>query len=348
MSEPRKPKNKSKDRNTNSVVVKNSPKKRKDAQKKAFGDFGNVVELNVGGKCYTTSLSTLLKVPDSMLAVMFSGRYNLTKDSQGRYFIDRDGKYFRFILNYLRDGDVLIPDDTFIKKSVIVEARFYALKELEKRIAKQLQSLKPMRFDYSHNFDKKGLIYWLGTLKYQIKQFINPGKTGKVIVQSSGLSTSGRGGNISLTRRDYDFIGRDSVLLYTHPMPFSWFSVDFTPINLRILPSHYTLKHGYDIPEHFLRHWDFLGSKDGENWVILKSHSSDANLRGQGYSTHTWKIDNHDNQYYSHFRIRQTGVNSSEGHHLVCCGFEIYGDVYEMIDHDSDDESGQDGENNKM
>jgi hypothetical protein len=30
-----------------------------------------------------------------MLAVMFSGRHEIVKDENGRFFIDRDGKYFR-------------------------------------------------------------------------------------------------------------------------------------------------------------------------------------------------------------------------------------------------------------
>lgn len=50
----------------------------------------SVVTLNVGGQLYTTSLQTLVK-EESMLAAMFSGRYKLTPDKDGNYFIDRDG-----------------------------------------------------------------------------------------------------------------------------------------------------------------------------------------------------------------------------------------------------------------
>ena len=57
--------------------------------------FPNVVNLNVGGYLFTTSLSTLTKYEDSMLAVMFSGRHDIVRDESGRYFIDRDGEYFR-------------------------------------------------------------------------------------------------------------------------------------------------------------------------------------------------------------------------------------------------------------
>jgi len=66
-----------------------------------------VIPLNVGGYNFVTTLSTLTKDKHSMLAAMFSGRHELDTDSEGRYFIDRDGKYFKYILNFLRDGNQL-------------------------------------------------------------------------------------------------------------------------------------------------------------------------------------------------------------------------------------------------
>ncbi|XP_053392162.1 BTB/POZ domain-containing protein KCTD7-like [Mercenaria mercenaria] len=69
-------------------------------------NFPDVVELNVGGKMMTTLLSTLTKDPDSMLAAMFSGRHVISKDKDGRFFIDCDGHLFIHILNYLRFGSL--------------------------------------------------------------------------------------------------------------------------------------------------------------------------------------------------------------------------------------------------
>ena len=70
-----------------------------------------IVRLSVGGVHFETSIETLRGDPDSMLAAMFSGRHNICKDEDGRYFIDRDGTHFRYILNYLRDGSTYIPVD---------------------------------------------------------------------------------------------------------------------------------------------------------------------------------------------------------------------------------------------
>lgn len=66
-----------------------------------------VISLNVGGYKFVTTLSTLTKDSNSMLAAMFSGRHHLNTDSEGRYFIDRDGSYFEHILNFLRDSSHL-------------------------------------------------------------------------------------------------------------------------------------------------------------------------------------------------------------------------------------------------
>ena len=58
--------------------------------------FKKNIRLNVGGQVFKTSIETLLKDPDSMLAAMFSERFNVKPDEEdGAYFIDRDGTHFR-------------------------------------------------------------------------------------------------------------------------------------------------------------------------------------------------------------------------------------------------------------
>jgi hypothetical protein len=49
-----------------------------------------IIRLNIGGTRFATTLATLCKFPDSMLAVMFSGRFGPPPlDEEGHYFIDR-------------------------------------------------------------------------------------------------------------------------------------------------------------------------------------------------------------------------------------------------------------------
>eukprot|EP00794_Sanderia_malayensis_P011275 gene11275-12455_t len=91
------------------------------------------IKLDVGGSTFSTSVSTLCKYENSMLAVMFSGRHKLIKSEDGSYFIDRDGTYFRYILNFLRgrvnDSNDL-PNDREILREIRSEADFYQLSSL--------------------------------------------------------------------------------------------------------------------------------------------------------------------------------------------------------------------------
>jgi len=93
---------------------------------------GQIIDLNVGGTHFSTSRSTLTKYPESMLGVMFSGRHDIEamKCSDGSFFIDRDGTYFRHILNYLRDGEVVIrsyPKSFEAVQEIFREATYYQL-----------------------------------------------------------------------------------------------------------------------------------------------------------------------------------------------------------------------------
>ena len=87
------------------------------------------VHLNIGGQRFTTSLQTLRRDQDSMLATMFSGRHKLLKEPDGSYFVDRDGTHFRHILNYLRDGfrAEMLPQDELPLREIANEAHYYQL-----------------------------------------------------------------------------------------------------------------------------------------------------------------------------------------------------------------------------
>ncbi|XP_062522028.1 uncharacterized protein LOC134196823 [Corticium candelabrum] len=95
------------------------------------------VKLDVGGHKFTTSLTTLKSQPDSMLAVMFSGRHQLATDEDGAYFIDRDGTHYRHILNYLRDDTNLeetLPQTKREQLELLKEAQYCQLNKLETKI----------------------------------------------------------------------------------------------------------------------------------------------------------------------------------------------------------------------
>ncbi|MBZ3878889.1 BTB/POZ domain-containing protein KCTD7 [Sciurus carolinensis] len=100
--------------------------------------FPEVVPLNIGGAHFTTRLSTLRRYEDTMLAAMFSGRHYIPTDSEGRYFIDRDGTHFGDVLNFLRSGD-LPPRERV--RAVHKEAQYYAIGPL----LEQLENMQPLK-----------------------------------------------------------------------------------------------------------------------------------------------------------------------------------------------------------
>lgn len=100
-----------------------------------------LVKLNVGGVKYTTSLTTLIAVPDSFFASLFSGDWQSTRTAEGDIFVDRDGELFKHVLQYLRAardqqpfacGTSLSVDEL---AAIAAEARFYGLADLESAAA---------------------------------------------------------------------------------------------------------------------------------------------------------------------------------------------------------------------
>jgi hypothetical protein len=77
--------------------------KHKEAQE------GHVV-LDIGGYRYTTSVQTLRRLPHTFFDAYFGGRYAMDRTEDGSIFIDRDGEHFGQVLEYLRDGVLLLAE----------------------------------------------------------------------------------------------------------------------------------------------------------------------------------------------------------------------------------------------
>ncbi|OQR71269.1 BTB/POZ domain-containing protein KCTD1-like [Tropilaelaps mercedesae] len=93
------------------------------------------VHIDVGGVTYTSSLETLTRHPDSRLGRLFNGSIPIVLDTlKQHYFIDRDGKLFRHILNYLRCGHLVLPDDFHELELLREEAKYYDIPTLTREI----------------------------------------------------------------------------------------------------------------------------------------------------------------------------------------------------------------------
>ncbi|XP_076807120.1 BTB/POZ domain-containing protein KCTD3-like isoform X2 [Clavelina lepadiformis] len=93
---------------------------------------GPLINLNVGGKRFSTSKETLTWVTDSFFSSLLSDRISSFQDEKGYIFIDRDPKLFRCILNFLRTKEV---DNYEIDvKALKREAEFYGIHPLVSRL----------------------------------------------------------------------------------------------------------------------------------------------------------------------------------------------------------------------
>lgn len=90
----------------------------------------DLIKLNVGGVLYTTTKATLSRIPNSMLGAMFNGSMPTTIDSDGNYFIDRDGHLFNYVLNFLRSSCLALPDDFKFYDALALEADFFQIEPL--------------------------------------------------------------------------------------------------------------------------------------------------------------------------------------------------------------------------
>ncbi|EGG20672.1 Kelch repeat-containing protein [Cavenderia fasciculata] len=85
------------------------------------------IKLDVGGKYFSTTVSTLTKHADSMLGAMFSSRFELPVDDDGRIFIDRD-EYSPTLNNWSIRAPILDSMlSTFYMVSVVVGDSIYAI-----------------------------------------------------------------------------------------------------------------------------------------------------------------------------------------------------------------------------
>ena len=73
----------------------------------------DIIHLNVSGLKLTTNRSTLCQVEGSLLASMFSGRWedSVQRDQDGAVFLDVNSQHFTVILDYLRVKKIASPEN---------------------------------------------------------------------------------------------------------------------------------------------------------------------------------------------------------------------------------------------
>eukprot|EP01133_Synstelium_polycarpum_P017382 gene17382-20738_t len=118
-----------------------------------------MIKLNVGGHIYYTSISTLCADDQSMLNFMFSGRFPIQKEEDGSIFIDRDGTYFKYIINWLRNNHIPQINDEAIRECLLLEAKYFQISSLIDHLSQQSEN----KDHHPNRFTQKEIIQLLNT-----------------------------------------------------------------------------------------------------------------------------------------------------------------------------------------
>nr|XP_020832288.1 BTB/POZ domain-containing protein KCTD16-like isoform X2 [Phascolarctos cinereus] len=172
-----------------------------------FATFPEIIELNVGGQVYITRYPTLVSVQGSLLWEMFSRKnpLSLSHDNKGRFFVDRDGFLFRYVLDYMRDHQLVLPDHFPERSRLKREAEYFKLPDLVKILAPETGNNSSTADDSRVNDSEE--------------QYPNHGSSSSASASGPGGSpgTTGagavatrKGGYITLGYRGSYTLGRDS------------------------------------------------------------------------------------------------------------------------------------------
>eukprot|EP00735_Rhodelphis_limneticus_P009297 TRINITY_DN2672_c0_g1::TRINITY_DN2672_c0_g1_i1::g.26036::m.26036 TRINITY_DN2672_c0_g1::TRINITY_DN2672_c0_g1_i1::g.26036 ORF type:complete len:203 (+),score=34.73,sp/Q6DG99/KCTD6_DANRE/39.33/3e-10,BTB_2/PF02214.17/2.5e-13,Mesd/PF10185.4/0.53,Mesd/PF10185.4/1.3e+03 TRINITY_DN2672_c0_g1_i1:45-653(+) len=79
-----------------------------ESQQAEKSNIPEIIQFNVGGKTHMTTFSTISSQGENLLTQLVRNHYDGTPgtvDGNGAIFIDRNGKLFRDVLDYLRTGE---------------------------------------------------------------------------------------------------------------------------------------------------------------------------------------------------------------------------------------------------
>ena len=99
-----------------------------------------IIKLNVGGTIFETKMTTL---SETNIIRLLEKSQNKKKD----HFIDRDPTLFKYILDFLRGYSLYLSDDSplasiYMQKSLLEEAKFYQIPDLEQALTLRLSNPK--------------------------------------------------------------------------------------------------------------------------------------------------------------------------------------------------------------
>jgi hypothetical protein len=86
-----------------------------------------IIKFDISGEKYECTEETLLPVKESLLGRVLYEDPMLIKDAKGYFFFDRNGKYFSYLLDFLRTKQQSWPKEDEIDKKMRKEFEFFEI-----------------------------------------------------------------------------------------------------------------------------------------------------------------------------------------------------------------------------
>ncbi|CAF1577547.1 unnamed protein product [Rotaria magnacalcarata] len=233
--------------------------------------------LDVGGEKFITCVETLTREKNTFFTALFSSQWQLERDpNDGSVFIDRNGKIFTYILEYLRANTV--PDkvmkDEILCKNLFIEGEYFRLKGLLDILTDtlfpngtllKLEQKKKLNEFYGKRYQRWELIYKATRDGFDVDAFHsrcnNKGPT-MTIIHSTNNFLFGGYTTISWTS-DNSYRSDDTAFLFTLVNPHN------------IPPTKYIISDSKT--RHAVYHNDRYGPTFGSGHDIYVANNSHSN-----------------------------------------------------------------------
>jgi hypothetical protein len=175
-------------------------------------------------------------------------------------------------------------------------------------------------FRYEKDFDENGILFWLGTFQ-KTAPYQHPCDIGLAKVNPLKFYCG-------TTKQAFSHEMPPAQNWLERGVPNSWAEIEF--FHNTIIPTAYTLRHGYPIKGHAIRHWNFEARNPNEEWEILREHRNDTSIPGNDMNdTATFFLPpTKTMKQYSIFRIYQVAETENNSPYLMMAGFELYGYLF--------------------
>ena len=148
--------------------------------------------LNVGGTRYETTTNTL-SLCLGYFSSLFSGNWSENTDKSNEIFVDRDGKYFKYILDICRNGKKIIK---FISKEydemvrILFEAEYFGLcEEYMNDIISVFNDIRPDITIMFNDIKKTIKVHFLMRCEYFKRKILEDYATDRISVDSNFRNT---------------------------------------------------------------------------------------------------------------------------------------------------------------